>query len=73
MSFQRRMECLRNLKEIGYQVGCGFMVGSPGQTAAHLARDLKFIEEFHPDMCGIGPFIPHQDTQFRGSRRGAWS
>lgn len=65
MSFARRMECLRDLKEIGYQVGCGFMVGSPGQTPKTLAKDLKFIEEFQPDMCGIGPFIPHRDTPFR--------
>ena len=64
MSFDRRMECLRELKELGYQVGCGFMVGSPGQTPEHLAKDLKFIEEFRPHMCGIGPFIPHQDTPF---------
>lgn len=71
MSFARRMDCLRDLKEIGYQVGCGFMVGSPGQTPAHLAKDLKFIETFHPDMCGIGPFIPHQDTQFRGEPAGS--
>ena len=65
MSFDNRMRCLRDLREIGYQVGCGFMVGSPYQTNAHLAKDLKFIEEFKPDMCGIGPFIPHRDTPFR--------
>ena len=65
MSFENRMRCLRDLREIGYQVGCGFMVGSPGQTPATLARDLKFIEIFKPDMCGIGPFIPHHDTPFR--------
>ena len=47
-----------------HQVGCGFMVGSPCQTADEVARDLKFIEEFRPDMCGIGPFIPHHDTAF---------
>lgn len=64
MSFEHRMKCLRDLKEIGYQVGCGFMVGSPWQTPQTLARDLKFIEEFSPDMCGIGPFIPHKDTPF---------
>lgn len=64
MSFDNRMRCLRDLKEIGYQVGCGFMVGSPGQTAAELAKDLKFIETFSPDMCGIGPFIPQKDTPF---------
>ena len=55
---------MKDLKEIGFQVGCGFMVGSPMQTTAALAKDLKFIEEFSPDMCGIGPFIPHKDTPF---------
>ena len=70
MSFDNRMRCLHDLKDIGYQVGCGFMVGSPGQTSAHLARDLKFIEEFRPEMCGIGPFIPHQNTPFRGEPPG---
>ena len=65
MSLINRMRCLQDLREIGYQVGCGFMVGSPYQTNAHLAKDLKFIEEFKPDMCGIGPFIPHKDTPFR--------
>ncbi len=64
MSFHHRMNCLSALREIGYQVGCGFMVGSPGQTAAHLAKDLKFIEEFQPEMCGIGPFLPQKDTPF---------
>ncbi len=64
MSYQGRMKCLRDLREIGYQVGCGFMVGSPGQRAAHIAKDLKFIEEFKPEMCGIGPFIPHGATLF---------
>lgn len=65
MSFEHRMNCLRELKEIGYQVGCGFMVGSPGQTAEHLVRDLRFIKQFQPHMVGIGPFLPHQDTPFR--------
>lgn len=64
MSFQNRMECLSSLKEIGYQVGCGFMVGSPFQSIALLAKDLKLIERFHPEMCGIGPFIPHHATPF---------
>lgn len=71
MSFENRMECLENLKEIGYQVGCGFMVGAPEQTVAHIARDLKFIEEFKPDMCGIGPFIPHKDTIFANEKAGS--
>ena len=65
MSWENRMNCLRQLKEIGYQVGCGMMVGSPYQTTYDLACDLKFIEEFRPDMCGIGPFIPHKDTPFK--------
>ena len=64
MSFERRMNCLRDLRAIGYAVGAGFMVGSPGQTAEHLANDLFFIQEFQPEMCGIGPFIPHKDTVF---------
>ncbi|MGN0547303.1 MAG: [FeFe] hydrogenase H-cluster radical SAM maturase HydE [Acutalibacteraceae bacterium] len=64
MSFDNRMECLNNLKKIGFQTGCGFMVGSPFQTVRNLAEDLKFIEEFKPQMCGIGPFIPHRDTPF---------
>lgn len=62
MSFENRMRCLNDLKEIGFQVGCGFMVGSPYQTPKTLAKDLKFIEEFQPEMCGIGPFVPQKDT-----------
>lgn len=64
MSYQHRMDCLKALKEIGYQVGCGFMVGSPYQTLHHLAEDLLFIQDFQPHMCGIGPFIPHHATPF---------
>lgn len=64
MSFDNRIKCLYNLKEIGYQVGCGFMVGSPYQTSKTIAKDLKFIEEFEPDMCGIGPFIHSGNTPF---------
>lgn len=71
MSFLNRMKCLENLKEIGYQVGCGFMVGSPYQTPLTLAKDLKFIEEFKPDMCGIGPFIPHSRTVFKNKEAGS--
>ena len=71
MSFHNRMQCLQDLKELGYQVGCGFMVGSPHQTNAHLAKDLKFIEEFQPEMCGIGPFIPHFDTPFAKAEAGS--
>lgn len=64
MSFENRMRCLNNLKEIGYQTGCGFMVGAPYQTNRSLADDLKFTEQFRPAMCGIGPFIPHAATPF---------
>ena len=70
MSFDNRMDCLRTLRDTGYQVGCGFMVGSPYQTAEHLAKELKFIESFRPDMCGIGPFIPHHDTPFKDEKPG---
>ncbi|MBQ2965266.1 MAG: [Clostridia bacterium] len=64
LSYENRIRCLYDLKEIGFQVGCGFMVGSPYQTSHHLAKDLKFVEDFQPDMCGIGPFVPHKDTPF---------
>ncbi len=70
MSFENRMECLNNLKKIGFQTGCGFMVGSPYQTAATLAKDLKFIEQFKPEMCGIGPFVPHKSTCFASEKAG---
>lgn len=63
-TFSDRMHCLKTLKAIGYQVGSGFMVGSPYQTTAELAKDLMLIQEFQPDMCGIGPFIPQKDTPF---------
>jgi biotin synthase len=70
MSFDNRMECLRTLKEIGYQVGAGFMVGLPGQTIHHLAEDLHFLNTFQPDMIGIGPFIAHTDTPLKGQKSG---
>lgn len=64
MSLDNRKKCLYNLKEIGYQVGTGFMVGSPYQNAENLALDMKFISELAPHMIGIGPFVPHKDTKF---------
>ena len=70
MSFEHRMQCLRDLKALGYQTGCGFMVGSPHQTARCLARDMRFIEELDPEMVGIGPFIPQHDTPFGGEAAG---
>ncbi len=70
LTLKNRIECLYNLKEIGYQVGCGFMVDSPYQTNECIAKDLKFIEEFNPDMVGIGPFIPHEKTPFKDFKSG---
>ncbi len=64
LSARERKRCLWDLKEIGYQVGTGFMVGSPYQTARHLAEDMLFIRELQPHMVGIGPFVPHHDTPF---------
>lgn len=70
MSYDHRMQCLRDLKEIGYQVGCGMMVGSPGQKTEHYIKDLRFMQEFKPEMVGIGPFIPHHDTEYAGEKAG---
>ena len=70
LSPENRKRCLWDLKEIGYQVGCGFMVGSPGQTPEHLAEDLLFIRQLEPDMVGIGPFLPQHDTPFRDKPAG---
>ncbi len=71
MSFSNRMQCLHNLRKTGYAVGAGFMVGSPFQTVQNLAAELKFIETFSPEMCGIGPFIPHKDTPFADRSAGS--
>lgn len=71
LTLSNRLQALKDLKEIGYRTGCGFMVGSPKQTAETLAKDLKWIEEFHPAMCGIGPFIPHHATPFAKEQPGS--
>lgn len=65
-----RKKCLKDLKQIGFQVGSGFMVGSPGQKPEHLAEDLIFLQELQPQMVGIGPFIPHHDTPFSAESSG---
>lgn len=65
LNAKTRQQCLWDLKTIGYQVGTGFMVGSPYQTAENLAEDMLFLKELNPQMVGIGPFIPHHDTPFR--------
>ncbi|MCH5187863.1 MAG: [FeFe] hydrogenase H-cluster radical SAM maturase HydE [Oscillospiraceae bacterium] len=70
MSGEHRKQCLFTLKELGYQVGSGFMVGSPYQTAENLVEDLRFLQTLEPDMIGIGPFIPHKDTPFGDSPGG---
>ena len=71
LSFDHRMQCLWDLKEIGFQVGCGMMIGSPYQTVKHLIKDLRFLQEFKPEMVGIGPFIPHHDTPFADRETGS--
>jgi biotin synthase len=70
MSLENRKNCLWNLKDIGYQVGSGFMVGSPGQTMFHIVEDLRFLQKLGPAMIGIGPYIRHQDTPFRNCKNG---
>ncbi len=71
LKLENRLQCLQTLKNTGFQTGCGFMVGAPCQTARHIAEDLKFIEEFEPHMCGIGPFVPHKDTVFKNEPSGS--
>ena len=69
-SFEERRQCLRNLKEIGYQIGAGFMVELPKQTNKDLVNDLLFVKELEPHMCGIGPFIPHKDSPLKNEKAG---
>lgn len=71
MSFDHRMQCLHDLRDLGFQVGAGFMVGSPGQSVATLLKDLEFIDRFRPEMVGIGPFIPAAGTPFEGRPAGS--
>ena len=71
MSYSNRIRCLKTLKSLGFQTGCGFMVGSPGQTVENLVSDLRFIKEFQPQMVGIGPFLPHADTPFGKEKGGS--
>ena len=70
LSCEHRKQCLKDLKEIGYQIGCGIMVGAPYQTAEHVIEDLHFMKDLQPHMVGIGPFIPHQDTPFKDQSAG---
>ena len=64
MQLRTRLQCLRTLKELGFQTGTGMMVGSPGQTVQDLLADIRFIESFRPEMIGIGPFVPSRGTPF---------
>ena len=70
MNLENRKRCLFDLKEIGYQVGSGFMVGSPYQTTENLIEDLRFLQSLQPDMIGIGPYINHKETPFAGFENG---
>ena len=70
MSLENRKRCLFDLKEIGYQVGSGFMVGSPYQTPQNLVSDLRFLQKLQPDMIGIGPYITHEHTPFKDMTSG---
>ena len=70
MSLTVRKQCLFDLKEIGYQVGAGFMIGSPYQTIEMILQDIRFLQELQPDMIGCGPFIPHADTIFHQEPQG---
>ena len=71
LSAKNRQNCLYTLKELGYQAGAGFMVGSPYQTPENLADDLMFLQKLRPQMIGIGPFIPHHDTPFKDEPAGS--
>ena len=71
MSFDNRLRCINDLKELGYQVGIGFMVKSPYQTEEMLASELVFLKKVNPQMVGIGPFIPHKDTPFNKETAGS--
>lgn len=73
MSLPNRKRCLYNLRDIGYQVGAGFMVGSPYQTTDNIIADLRFLQELKPDMIGIGPYIAHSETPFAGMSCGSLS
>ncbi|MGM9682965.1 MAG: [FeFe] hydrogenase H-cluster radical SAM maturase HydE, partial [Eubacteriales bacterium] len=71
MSLNNRKQCLYDLKDIGYQVGSGFMVGSPYQTTDMIIEDIRFLQDLQPDMIGIGPYITHQDTPFSSFESGS--
>lgn len=65
MTIGNRLQCLDWLKQLGFQVGAGIMVGSPFQSLKTIVEDIQYLIEFQPHMIGIGPFIPHHDTPLR--------
>ncbi|MCR5104899.1 MAG: [FeFe] hydrogenase H-cluster radical SAM maturase HydE [Eubacterium sp.] len=72
MSWKNRIRCLEDLKKLGYQTGCGVMIGSPGQTSECLADDMLLMEKLKPEMIGLGPFLPHSDTPFKNEPKGSY-
>lgn len=68
---QTRLDCLENLKTLGYQIGAGFMVGLPGYENKDYVKDLLFLKQLSPHMTGIGPFIPHHDTELKNEKAGS--
>ncbi len=72
MSWKNRMRCLDDLKSLGYQTGCGVMIGSPEQTIDCLVDDMLYMQDFKPEMIGLGPFLPHSDTPFRDKPKGSY-
>ena len=73
MSWENRIRCLYDLRDIGYAVGAGMMVGPPRQTVAHLIADLRLLEDLRPHMIGIGPYMTHSGTPFAGETNGSLS
>ena len=71
MSLENRIRCLYDLKDIGYKIGAGMMVGAPYQTTADLIADLRFLQALQPHMIGIGPYLTHRDTPFAGQPNGS--
>lgn len=67
-----RIDCLRNLKKIGYETGSGFMIGLPNQTLETIADDILLLKNIGCDMAGIGPFIPHPDTPLKDQPQGSY-
>ena len=72
MSFEHRMKCLQDLKELGYQTGAGMMIGAPFASSDTLAADMEFLGQFKPQMVGTGPFLPHKDTPFKDEPKGSY-